>query len=86
MVQKAKLVKIVGSGNVIDDQTTLTDYSRDMSLVNSVRPALVVKPHTGAQILKIVELAKETQTPWFPSVRALPHFRGDTVPGSAGRL
>ena len=86
MVQKAKLAKIIGSSNVIDLQKTLADYSHDMSLANPVRPALVVRPHTCEQILKIVELAKEDKTPLVPVSSGQPHFRGDTVPASGGAI
>jgi hypothetical protein len=41
MVEKEKLVKIVGAGNVMYEQTALDEYSRDMSFVNTVRPAVV---------------------------------------------
>lgn len=44
MIQKEKLVKIVGVGNVSDEQATLDEYSRDISFVNTVKPACVVKP------------------------------------------
>jgi hypothetical protein len=86
MVQKAKLAKIVGSRNVIDDQEALTQYSCDMSTVNPVRPDMVVKPQTSDEIRQIVELANLTQTPLVPVSSGAPHFRGDTVPASGGAI
>jgi FAD/FMN-containing dehydrogenase len=86
MIHKAKLAKIVGSANVIDDQSALADYSADMSFVQPIRPAQVVKPKNSAEILEIVALAKETLTPLVPVSSGAPHFRGDTVPGSGGSI
>jgi FAD/FMN-containing dehydrogenase len=86
MVHIAKLAKIVGSQFVTDDQASLKDYSSDMSFVNPVRPAQVVKPKSSAEIHEIVALAKENQTPLVPVSSGAPHFRGDTVPGSGGAI
>jgi len=84
MIEKEKLVKIVGAHNVSDEQATLDKYSRDMSFVNTVRPACVVKPTNSGEIQKIVKLANETLTPLVPVSSGPPHFRGDTVPGTGG--
>jgi FAD/FMN-containing dehydrogenase len=81
-----KLAKIVGAGNVSRDRATLAEYSRDMSFVNTVRPACVVKPKNAADIQKIVKLANDTQTPLVPVSSGGPHFRGDTVPGTGGAV
>jgi hypothetical protein len=86
MIQKEKLVKIVGVGNVSDEQATLDEYARDISFVNTVRPACVVKPRNADDIKKLVSLANETLTPLVPMSSGPPHFRGDTVPGTGGAI
>ena len=80
MIDKQKLIKIVGAGNVAYEQATLDEYSRDMSFVNQIRPACVVKPKKADDVQKIVKLANETETPLVPVSSGAPHFRGDTVP------
>jgi len=86
MIQKQKLVKIVGAGNVSYEKATLDEYSRDMSFVNSVKPVCVVKPTNTDAVQKIVNLANETLTPLVPVSSGPPHFRGDTVPGTGGAI
>ncbi len=86
MIEKGKLVKICGAANVIYEQATLDEYSRDMSFVNTVRPECVVKPKNAGDIQKIVELANKTQTPLVTVSSGPPHFRGDTVPGTGGAV
>jgi hypothetical protein len=86
MIEKEKLVKIVGAGNVSYEQAALDAYSSDMSFVNAVRPVCVVKPKNADQIQKIVKLANETMTPLVPVSSGPPHFRGDTVPGIGGAV
>jgi FAD/FMN-containing dehydrogenase len=86
MIEKEKLVKIVGPGKVMDEQTALDEYSKDMSFVNAVRPRCVVKPTIADDIQKIVNLANETNTPLVPVSSGPPHFRGDTVPSIGGAM
>jgi hypothetical protein len=86
MIQKEKLVKIVGVGNVSDEQANLDEYARDISFVNTVKPASVVKPRNADDIKKLVSLANETLTPLVPTSSGLPRFRGDTVPGTGGAV
>ena len=86
MIQKGKLGNIVGAGNVIDDQTTLDAYSRDTSFVNSIKPAMVVRPRNAEEVGKLVNLARETRTPLVPVSSGFPHSRGDTVPGAGGAV
>ena len=66
MIENEKLVKIVGADNVNDEQSTLEEFSRDMSFVNSIRPVCVAKPKNSGAIQKIVKLANETLTPLLP--------------------
>jgi FAD/FMN-containing dehydrogenase len=86
MIAKEKLVKIVGAGNVSLEQSSLEEYSKDMSFVNVMRPECVIKPRNADEVQKIVELARKTQTPLVPVSSGPPHFRGDSVPGIGGAV
>lgn len=86
MIDKQKLVAIVGTGKVSDEKSILEEYSSDMSFVTRMRPSCVVKPVNAEQVQKIVKLANETLTPLVPVSSGSPHFRGDTVPGIGGAL
>lgn len=86
MIAKEKLTKIVGAGNVDCEPTTLDKYASDMSFVNAIRPACVVKPKNAGEIQKIIKLANETKTALVPVSSGAPHFRGDTVPSIGGAV
>jgi FAD/FMN-containing dehydrogenase len=86
MIKKADLVKIVGAGRVSDKAADLEAYAGDISFVNKIRPAFVVKPRTTADVEALVKLANETKTPLVPVSSGPPHFRGDTVPGLGGAV
>jgi FAD/FMN-containing dehydrogenase len=86
MIQKQKLVKVVGAGNVSDRPAALDEYSRDISFVNTVRPAGIVRPRNADDIKKLVGLANETLTPLVAISSGPPHFRGDTVPAAGGAV
>jgi hypothetical protein len=86
MIEKEKLSKIVGAGNVSFNQAALDEFSRDISFVNSVKPACVVKPKSAGEVQKIVKLAVKTRTPLVPVSSGSPHFRGDTVPSAGGAV
>jgi FAD/FMN-containing dehydrogenase len=86
MIEKEKLVEIVGGANVSDDAATLDAYSKDMSFVNQTRPVRVVKPQSAGEVKQIVALANETLTPLVPVSSGPPHFRGDTVPSTGGAV
>ena len=86
MIEKRKLVKIVGTANVSYERAVLDEYSGDMSFVNRVKPECVVKPANTGEVQKIINLANETLTPLVPVSSGLPHFRGDTVPGTGGAV
>ena len=86
MIDKRKLVKIVGNGNLSYEQPALDEYSGDLSFVNAVKPACVVKSGKAEDIRKIVKLANDTRTPLVPVSSGPPHFRGDTVPGTGGAV
>lgn len=80
MIKNAQLIEIVGSNNVICDKVVLDSYSRDVSFVDPIMPACIVRPHSGGEVEKIVKLACETKTPLIPISSGAPHFKGDTVP------
>jgi FAD/FMN-containing dehydrogenase len=86
MIDEKKLAKIVGAANVSQKPALLEEYASDMSFVNTVRPAYVVKPRNSDDIAKLVKLANQTQTPLVPVSSGPPHFRGDTVPGTGGAV
>jgi FAD/FMN-containing dehydrogenase len=86
MIKKAKLAEIVGKDNIIFKEAVLGEYSRDMSFAHPIKPSCVLKPQNAEQIYRIVNLAKETQTPLIPVSSGPPHFRGDTVPATGGAV
>jgi FAD/FMN-containing dehydrogenase len=86
MVEAAKLARIVGAGNVSSQSALLDEYARDMSFVNPLQPACVVRPRNAADVEKIIRLANRTKTPLVPVSSGPTHFRGDTVPGTGGAV
>ncbi|MBN1176210.1 MAG: FAD-binding oxidoreductase [Dehalococcoidales bacterium] len=86
MVEKARLAKIVGADGVTSQPDVLAKYARDVSFVNPVKPACIVKPKSAKEVEKIVRLANKTNTPLVPVSSGPPHFRGDTVPGIGGAV
>ena len=86
MANNEDLKKIVGSKNVLDDEETLEEYSRDISFVPPVRPRCVVKPKDAAEVQKLVKWANERLSPLVPVSSGAPHFRGDTIPGIGGAV
>jgi FAD/FMN-containing dehydrogenase len=86
MMDKQKLIEVVGEANVLDDPATLAAYSKDMSFVNQTKPACVVKPHAAGEVKQLVAIANETRTPLVPVSSGPPHFRGDTVPSTGGAV
>lgn len=86
MVAETKLAKIVGAANVSSKAEVLDGFSRDISFVNMVKPAYVVRPKNADEVQQIVKLAKTTNTPLVPVSSGPPHFKGDTVPGIGGAV
>ena len=86
MIEKSKLTKIVGPRGVSQDAVVLESYSKDISFVNSIKPACVVKPRNLKEVQEVVKLANETKTALVPVSSGAPHFRGDTVPGIGGAI
>ncbi len=65
-------------------QAVLDVYAKDISFVNPVRPAGVVRPKNAEEVQRIVEFANRTRTPLVPVSSGPPHFHGDTVPSVGG--
>jgi FAD/FMN-containing dehydrogenase len=86
MIEKGKLVKIFGASGVLSDKETLDLYSQDVSFVNNMRPAFVVKPKKAEQIKELVKLAYASETPLVPVSSGAPHLHGDSVPGVGGAI
>jgi FAD/FMN-containing dehydrogenase len=86
MIKKEQLVEILGKDSVSNESDILKKYSRDISFVQSVRPAYVVNVANSEQVARLVNLAKETKTPLIPVSSGHPHFRGDTIPGIGGAV
>jgi hypothetical protein len=86
MIEKEKLVEIVGHINVIQDPAALDSYAKDMSFVASIRPDYIVKIRNAEDAERMVKQAKETKTPLIPVSSGAPHFRGDTVPSVGGAV
>lgn len=86
MITNESLTEILGAGAVCRDSASLDAYGKDMSFVNPLRPAYVVRPTSAEAIRKLVKTANETMTPLVPVSSGPPHFRGDTVPGMGGAI
>lgn len=81
---KTKLSEIVGSENVDDSRETLNVFSRDHSLMTVGGLAdIVVRPDTGEQVQKIIELANSMKVAVIP-VSSSMHFHGNTLPKMGG--
>lgn len=85
-MEQGALANAISPGLISVDRGELDSYSRDVSFVNHVRPASVVKPKTAADVQRIVKFANETGTPLVPVSSGPPHFRGDTVPSVGGAV
>lgn len=86
MTEKEDLAKIVGPDHVLDDPQILEKYSTDESFVHPIKPQYVLKPENPDEIKSIVAWANDTLTPLVSVSSGPPHFRGDTVPGTAGAV
>jgi FAD/FMN-containing dehydrogenase len=85
-MEQGTLASVIDPGLVSLNRAELDSYSRDISFVNHVRPASVVKPQTAADIQKILKFANDTGTPLVPVSSGPPRFRGDTVPSVGGAV
>lgn len=82
-VQKSNLEKIVGKGNVLDDEKSLKEYSQDQSFVPARRPDMVVFAEKVEQIQDVVKLANKTLTPVIPYSSGK-NLHGATIPDHGG--
>src|SRR5438093_2409048 len=65
----ARLREVVSPDRVIDDPATLLPYSYDapfLSLRQRLRPSAVVVPESTAEVVAVVGVANETETPLVP--------------------
>jgi len=86
MIAVEQLAAIVGKHNINTSAQVLDQYAGDLSFVNRMRPAGIVKPGKAADVEQIIRLANTTHTPLVPISSGPPHFRGDTVPGAGGAI
>src|SRR6516225_7139752 len=86
MLEPTPFETVIDRDMVSLDQQELDSFSKDISFVNRVRPASIVRPKTASDVQKIVKIAKETKTPLVPVSSGTPHFRGDTVPSVGGAV
>ncbi len=77
---KRELKKILGSKNVVEDLSVLSEYSSDHSYVPSRMPQLLVRPKNADEVIRLVKLAGEKKLKLVPVSSGPPRFRGDTVP------
>ena len=83
---KKDLAGLVGHGNVLDDPSITEAYAKDESFVLSIKPKLVVRPGSEAEVQALIGWANETGTPLVPVSSGAPHFYGDTVPSVPGAV
>jgi FAD/FMN-containing dehydrogenase len=86
MITKTQLIKIVGARNISTAADDLNAYADDLSFVNPVRPAAVIRPRTVVEVQPLVALANKTGTPLVTVSSGPPHFHGDTVPATGGAI
>ena len=80
---KEDLIKVVGKGNVLEDEATLKSYAEDFSLQPFRKPMLVVRPKDRDEVQKVVKLANEQKIPLIPASSKV-HFHGETIPEQGG--
>ena len=83
---KQDLIGLVGDGNVLDDPAITEAYAKDESFVLSIKPKLVVRPGSEAEVQALIGWANQTGTPLVPVSSGAPHFYGDTVPSVPGAV
>ena len=82
-LQKSDIEAIVGKGNVLDDEATLSAFASDQSTVAARRADMVAFVEEVEQIQKIVRLANETLTPVVPYSSGL-NLHGACIPDQGG--
>jgi hypothetical protein len=86
MAVKEELAGILNPESVIDSPEVLDAYSKDQSFTKPLKPRLVIKPKSTAEVQEIVQWANRTQTPLVPVSSGPPRFHGDTIPSVPGAV
>ena len=81
-----KLSQLLGKENIEYKPDILESFSKDLSFVDPIKPACIVKVKSLEEVQNLVKIANETQTPLIPISSGAPHFRGDTVPSTGGAV
>jgi FAD/FMN-containing dehydrogenase len=76
---KARLAKIVGGENVVDDPEELRSFSADQSLEEPRMPSYAIRPKDSQDIQEVIQLANEIKVPVVPSSSGI-HFNGSALP------
>lgn len=82
---KKSVKKIVGKGNVIDDEEELQKFSSDYSGIPSITPEMVVKVNEDDEVLKVVLQCNDEGVPIYPSSSKV-HYYGGTIPRREGAI
>ena len=83
MSVQTDLEKIVGSGNVLSDPETLSEYSQDQSFVQARRPDCVVLPATVEQVQDVIRYANKHKNPVIPFSSGK-NLHGAAIPDQGG--
>jgi FAD/FMN-containing dehydrogenase len=81
-----ELIRIVGRNNLLNEPRLLEEFSTDTSFSPAKRPRCIVRPQNTDEVQAIVKWASESGTPLVPVSSGVPHYRGDTVPGTDGAV
>jgi hypothetical protein len=68
-VLKERLVEIVGSANVSDDQKLLDSFAGDKSFAKAISPLFVGKPHSGEEIENCKARKRDENSPYSGEFR-----------------
>ncbi len=83
MSMKDALEKIVGKENVSDAAADLQLYARDLSLLPSGMPDVVVWPGSSEEVGQVVAYCNENNIPVVP-ISSRTHVQGSTIPKQGG--
>lgn len=83
LLEKKKLVDIIGESRVADDEKLLSGYAQDQSFSPKRMPDYVVFAETVEHIQLLIKLANQTLTPLIPYSSGL-NFQGAALPDHGG--